>query len=61
MSFGQVEYKRAIGANLERLLEKAGFSVEVISGAKYPKEILPVIGPADYDMNILFNCRKNNK
>ena len=26
----------------------------------YPDEILPVVGPADYDINILFRCMKPN-
>jgi hypothetical protein len=42
----------------DRLLSEAGFSVEAIKGTDYPEKILPVVGPADYDMNILFCCTK---
>jgi len=41
-----------------RFLSEAGFSVEPIKGTDYPETILPVAGPADYDMNILFCCTK---
>ena len=37
-------------------LAEAGFTVERICGEDYPDKIQPVIGPADYDMNILFRC-----
>ena len=42
----------------DRLLAEAGFSVEMINGKDCPQEILPVVGPADYDMNMLFRCVK---
>ena len=42
----------------DQLLTEAGFAVERICGDDYPDEILPVVGPADYDMNILFKCVK---
>lgn len=44
--------------NADRFLSETGFNVEKINGAEYPEEILPVVGPADYDMNILFRCIK---
>ena len=56
--FGQHDHKRIFGMKADRLLSDAGFSVEIINGADYPEEILPVVGPADYDMNILFRCVK---
>ena len=52
--FGQDDHKRVFGMKAEQFLIEAGFKVEKIVGEDYPKEILPVIGPADYDMNILF-------
>ena len=42
----------------EKFLTDAGFIVEVIKGSDYPEEILPVVGPADYDINVLFCCKK---
>ena len=56
--FGQVDHNRVFGMKAGELLEDAGFMVEEICGEDYPEEILPVIGPADYDMNILFRCVK---
>lgn len=56
--FGQHDHKRVFGMNADRFLTEAGFDVEKIDGADFPEEILPVVGPADYDMNILFRCVK---
>lgn len=56
--FGQNDHKRVFGMKADQFLTEAGFEVEPIKGEDYPKEILPVVGPADYDMNILFCCRK---
>ena len=38
------------------LLKKAGFEVSLIEGDACPKKILPVVGPAEYDVNYLFLC-----
>lgn len=57
--FGQADHLRVFGMKADILLEEAGFTVETISGETCPPEILPVIGPADYDINRLFNCKKN--
>lgn len=59
--FGQFDHKRIFGLNAGRLMENAGFNVEIISGHDYPDEILPVVGPADYDMNTLFCCVNEKK
>ena len=56
--FGQNDHKRVFGMKADRFLTEAGFEVEKICGEDYPEEILPVVGPADYDMNILFRCVK---
>ena len=56
--FGQYDHKRVFGMKADRFLTEAGFKVEKIQGEDYSDEILPVVGPADYDMNILFCCRK---
>ena len=56
--YGQIDHKRVFGMRAAELLAEAGFSVETIDGKDYPQEILPVVGPADYDMNILFQCVK---
>lgn len=54
--FGQTDHNRVFGMKADELLEQAGFDVEKIRGDDCPEEILPVIGPADYDRNILFWC-----
>ena len=48
--YGQIDHKRVFGINAELFLREAGFEVEKISGEAYPEEIIPVEGPADYDI-----------
>lgn len=52
--FGQIDHLRVFGRDSKQLLEKAGFRVSVIDGDTMPEEICPVVGPADYDSNMLF-------
>lgn len=52
--FGQNDHKRVFGMKADQFLTEAGFDVVRIDGKDYPDEILPVVGPADYDMNVLF-------
>lgn len=56
--FGQRNHLRVFGRDSKNLLEQAGFFVSVIDGDTMPAEILPVVGPADYDSNKLFVCKK---
>lgn len=56
--YGQVDHRRVFGTKADQLLRQAGFEVEAINGENFPDEILPVVGPADYDINRLFCCRK---
>lgn len=56
--FGQNDHRRIFGLKADRFLTEAGFTVEKICGEDYPEEILPVVGPADYDWNLLFRCIK---
>ena len=56
--FGQNDHKRVFGMKADQFLLEAGFMVERIDGKEYLDEILPVVGPADYDMNVLFRCMK---
>ena len=56
--FGQRDHNRVFGMHADHLLQEAGFAVEWITGERYGEEILPVIGPADYDAPYLFLCRK---
>ena len=59
-AFGQYDHVRVFGNDFEKTLIESGFSVEVIDGNKLPNEIVGVIGPADYDDNRVYICRKNN-
>ena len=56
--FGQNDHQRVFGMGAEEFLTEAGFAVERIEGRDCPAEILPVVGPADYDANLLFRCTK---
>ncbi len=57
--FGQYDHKRVFGMHADQLLAEVGFEVDIISGEACPQDILPVIGPGDYDMNCLFDCKKS--
>ncbi|MCR5059892.1 MAG: methyltransferase domain-containing protein [Saccharofermentans sp.] len=54
--FGQNDHLRVFGKNSGRLLEDAGFEVDVIDVNAMPENIMPVTGPADYDANVIFCC-----
>jgi len=58
--FGQYDHLRAFGNDFGKIVTEAGFSVEVIDGGsgKIPNEIVGVIGPANYDDNRVYICRK---
>lgn len=57
--YGQADHLRIFGRDSKAILESIGFSVTVIDGSKMPQNILPVVGPADYDVNYLFLCQKS--
>ena len=52
--FGQKDHLRVFGRDSVKLLEESCFVVSVIDGDTMPAEIMPVVGPADYDSNKLF-------
>ena len=56
--FGQNDHVRVFGQDSEELISSFGFSVSVIDDANIPKSYLPVTGPADYDSNRIFLCRR---
>lgn len=56
--FGQHDHQRVFGMHADQLLSEGGFEVGIISGEDCPEDILPVIGPGNYDINRLFDCRK---
>ncbi len=56
--YGQKDHLRIFGTDSKEMLVGAGFEVAMIEGEGMPTEILPVVGPADYDVNYLFECKK---
>lgn len=56
--YGQNDHKRVFGMKADQFLREVGFTVKKISGDKCPDVILPIVGPADYDINVLFRCVK---
>lgn len=61
--FGQSDHKRIFGRDSKELLESIGFNVSEISENSFScdKRIKPVVGPADYDYNVLWCLRKGVK
>jgi len=59
--FGQIDHWRLFGRDSEIMLRTAGFSVSEISGNGLPDSIRPYTGPADYDVNYLFLCKRAQK
>lgn len=55
---GQADYLRIFSADGEGILTQATFKVFIIDGSKMDKSILPVVGPADNDVNYLYACRE---
>ncbi len=57
--FGQRDHLRVFGQDSVRILESVGFKVSEINGMDYEgRKIKPIVGPADYDYDVLFRCRK---
>jgi hypothetical protein len=56
--FGQYDHVRIFGKNSGEMLGAYGFSVSTIDTESIPGSVLPVTGPADYDSNIIFICKK---
>ena len=60
--FGQSDHLRIFGRDSRELLENAGFKVSEISGddMECGAQIKPVVGPADYDYNVLWLLTKSS-
>ncbi len=56
--FGQNDHLRVFGRDSKEMLAHVGFEVTDISGDDCDEKIKPVIGPADYDYNVLWLLRK---
>ncbi|MBR4183626.1 MAG: oligosaccharide flippase family protein [Lachnospiraceae bacterium] len=52
--FGQNDHLRVFGRDSAEILRSFGFIVTEIRGEDYAPEIKPVVGPADYDSNVIF-------
>jgi len=58
-AFGQSDHLRIFGNDFENILSSAGFFVDIVDVNKLPAEMVGVIGPANYDDNRVYICRKN--
>lgn len=56
--FGQNDHVRVFGSDSKTMLESYGFNVDTADTSSMPESILPVTGPADYDSDRIFICRK---
>lgn len=56
--FGQNDHLRIFGNDSAELLESFGFQVTEITGTRYDSKMKPVVGPADYDDNVLWCLTK---
>ncbi|MDR1331194.1 MAG: class I SAM-dependent methyltransferase [Tannerella sp.] len=56
--FGQADHLRIFGSDVEAILTAAGFAVEAVCGDALPPAFRAVVGPADYDDNRIYVCRK---
>lgn len=56
--YGQYDHKRVFGMVARVFLEESSLSEEEMRGEDCPDEVLPVVGPPDYDVNCLFWCVK---
>ncbi|HEY0298702.1 MAG TPA: class I SAM-dependent methyltransferase [Arachidicoccus sp.] len=57
-TFGQIDHMRIFGTDIEKLLMAAGFFVEVIDGNTLPDNLVAKVGPANYDDNRIYLCKK---
>ena len=58
--FGQNDHLRVFGMDSPEMLEGFGFNVTTIRGVDCDKKIKPVVGPADYDYNVLWVLEKES-
>ena len=56
--FGQNDHLRVFGSDSPELLRSIGFRVTEIRGENCDSRIKPVVGPADYDYNVLWCVSK---
>ena len=56
--YGGVDHLRFFGAYIREFIEDAGFRAEAVKGGDLPRKIRAVRGPAEYDDNIVWLCRK---
>ena len=56
--YGQHDHVRVFGNDSKELISSFGFDVDAIDISGIPDKYLPVTGPADYDSNLIFICRR---
>ena len=59
--FGQADHLRVFGTDSTQMLRNVGFEVTEINGDIYDSTIKPVVGPADYDSNVLWYLTKKEE
>lgn len=57
--YGEDDYLRLFGRDIQKDITDCGLTPELFSGEMFPQEILPINGPAKYDADILFVCKKS--
>ena len=60
LNFGQNDHLRVFGMDSPEMLEGFGFKVTSIKGENCDEKIKPVVGPADYDYNVLWVLEKDS-
>lgn len=58
--FGQIDHMRIFGKDIAAQIALNGFQVDAIHGSTLPAQIGTKIGPANYDDNTIYICRKSN-
>lgn len=59
--YGQDDHLRIFGMDFENTLSEIGFGVTVVEGKDCDKEIGCRLGPAEYDIDRIYVCRKEDK
>jgi predicted SAM-dependent methyltransferase len=56
--FGQTEHLRIFGRDITDIIKDVGFELTIVDGEKCNPRIVPLVGPAKYDYNKAFFCKK---
>ena len=56
--YGQADHLRVFGSDIREILEENGFAVVTIEGKEYADNVGCKLGPADYDIDCIYICKK---